>query len=183
LTVHTSANAGPGRFGLPRYINASRMTLQPALAAVNGTLYLAWSNSTSPFFGDPAGNSTILFIRSADGGNTWSSPTQVNPSGDDIHMVLPAIAADNHANGSWDQQIHEPSSHEYSACRCSYLRRDQLRSPRSPFATLLANTTLPPTGPCTPPGATRGARSQSRSMPSIPSPARAIRKKTFSSRR
>jgi hypothetical protein len=65
------------------------MTLQPALAAVNGTLYLAWSNSTSPFFGDPAGNSTILFIRSADGGNTWSCPTQVNPSGDDIHMCYP----------------------------------------------------------------------------------------------
>jgi len=99
LTVHTAANAGPGRFGLPRYINASRMTLQPALAAVNGNLFLAWSNSTSPFFGDPAGNSNILFIRSTDGGNTWSSPIQVNPSGDDIHHVLPAIAADNHANG------------------------------------------------------------------------------------
>src|SRR6266699_6261908 len=62
LTIHTTNNAGTGRFGLPRYINASRMTLQPALAAYNGTLYLAWSNSTSLFFGDPAGNSNILFI-------------------------------------------------------------------------------------------------------------------------
>jgi hypothetical protein len=99
LTVHTTADAGPGRFGFPRYINASRMTLQPALAAVNGTLYIAWSNSTSRFFGDPAGNSNILFIRSTDGGNTWSTPMQVNPAGDDTHHVLPAIAADNHAKG------------------------------------------------------------------------------------
>ena len=99
LTIHTAANAGPGLFGLPRYINASRMTLQPALAAYNGTLYLAWSNSTSLFFGDPAGNSNILFVRSGDGGQTWSAPIQVNPSVGDTHHVLPAIAFDNYPYG------------------------------------------------------------------------------------
>ena len=99
LTIHTTNNAGTGRFGLPRYINASRMTLQPALAAYNGTLYLAWSNSTSLFFGDPAGNSNILFIRSDDGGQSWTAPLQVNPSNTDIQHVLPAIAFDNYPNG------------------------------------------------------------------------------------
>ena len=98
LTIHGSANPGPGRFGFPRYVNASRMTLQPALAARNGTLYLAWSNSTSAFFGDPAGHSNILFMRSADGGATWSAPTQVNPSAGDKHHVLPALAIENNPN-------------------------------------------------------------------------------------
>jgi hypothetical protein len=98
LTIHDGANPGPGLFGLPRYINASRMTLQPALAARNGTLYLAWSNSTSPFYGVGSG-SNILFVRSTDGGNTWSAPIQVNPSmaGDKQH-VLPALAIDNDPN-------------------------------------------------------------------------------------
>jgi hypothetical protein len=74
------------------------MTLQPALAARNGTLYLAWSNSTSPFYGLGSG-SNILFVRSTNGGNTWSAPIQVNPSmaGDKQH-VLPALAIDNDPN-------------------------------------------------------------------------------------
>jgi hypothetical protein len=99
LTVHGSANAGPGRFGLPRYINASRMTLQPALAARNGVVYLAWSNSTSLFFGDPNGNSNVLFMRSHDGGQTWTGPTMVNPSvSGDRHHVLPSLAIDHDPN-------------------------------------------------------------------------------------
>ena len=114
LTVHTALNAGPGVFGLPRYIEASRMTLQPALAARNGTLYMAWSNSTSPFFGDPSGNSNVLFMRSNDGGKSWTAPSMVNPVTTDIHHVLPSLAIDNdpndvhisyytqHSNGSID---------------------------------------------------------------------------------
>jgi hypothetical protein len=58
LTIHGTANAGPGRFGLPRYINASRMVTQPAFAARNSVLYLAWSNSTSPFFGVAANSAS-----------------------------------------------------------------------------------------------------------------------------
>jgi hypothetical protein len=99
LTVHDGVNAGPGRFGLPRYINASRMTLQPALAARNGVVYLAWSNSTSPFFGDPAGGSNVLFMSSNDGGNTWTGPIVVNPPGTtDKHHVLPSLAIDQDPN-------------------------------------------------------------------------------------
>jgi hypothetical protein len=99
LTVHDAANAGSGLFGLPRYINASRMTLQPALAARNGVLYLAWSNSTSPFFGDPAGESNVLFMRSDDGGKAWTAPIIVNPPGTtDTHHVLPSLAIDNNPN-------------------------------------------------------------------------------------
>jgi hypothetical protein len=98
LTIHGTTNAGPGITGLPRYINASRMTLQPALAARNGTLYLAWSNSTSPFFGDPAGNSNILFVRSTDGGQSWSAPIAVNPLLSDKHHVLPSLAIDENPN-------------------------------------------------------------------------------------
>ena len=114
LTVHTSANAGPGRLGLPRYINASRMTLQPALAARNGVLYLAWSNSTSLSFG-AAANSNIWFMRSSDGGKTWSVPILVNPAvATDTQHVLPALAIDvdpndvhisyytQHSNGTID---------------------------------------------------------------------------------
>jgi hypothetical protein len=99
LTIHGTATGGPSLTGLPRYINASRMILQPALAARNGTLFLAWSNSTSPFFGDPAGNSNILFMRSNDGGQTWSAPIQVNPSVGDKQHVLPSLAIDNDPNG------------------------------------------------------------------------------------
>jgi hypothetical protein len=98
LTIHTALNAGPGKFGLPRYIEASRMTLQPAIAARNGTLYLAWSNSTSPFFGDPNGNSNILFVRSNDGGKTWTAPLIVNPLLADKHHVLPSLAIDDNPN-------------------------------------------------------------------------------------
>jgi len=98
LTIHGTANPGPGWFGLPRYINASRMTLQPATAARNGVIYMAWNNSTSPFFGDPAGKTNVLFIRSDDGGHTWTSPIAVTALGTDKHQVLPSLAIDNDPN-------------------------------------------------------------------------------------
>jgi hypothetical protein len=98
LTVHGTANAGPGAFGVPRYINASRMTLQPAAAARNGVVYLAWSNSASNVFGSPAG-SNVWFIRSNDGGQTWFGPGQVNPAvGTDLHHVLPSLTIDQDPN-------------------------------------------------------------------------------------
>lgn len=99
LTIHTAANPGPGIFGLGRFTNASRMTVQPALAARNGVLYLAWNNSTSLSFGAPA-PSNVLFMRSDDGGNTWSGPIIVNPSGTtDTQHVLPSLAIDKDPNG------------------------------------------------------------------------------------
>lgn len=122
LTVHGPAHAGPGRFGIPRYINASQMTAQPALAARNGTLYMAWSSSTNPQFG--AGTrSNILFMRSDDGGTTWSMPITVNPVlAVDSQHVLPALAIDTdpndvhvmyytqHSNGSLD--VDMANSHD-----------------------------------------------------------------------
>src|SRR5262245_40166586 len=66
LTIHGTQNTGPGITHLPRYVHASRMTLQPAAAVRNGVVSLAWSNSTSPFFGDPAAGSNVLFVRSDD---------------------------------------------------------------------------------------------------------------------
>jgi hypothetical protein len=99
LTIHTPTNPGPGRFGFPRYVNASRMTLQPAAAVRNGTVYLAWSNSTSLVLGDPAAGSNVLFVRSSDGGNTWSVPIMVNPpTPGDKHHVLPSLAIEEGAN-------------------------------------------------------------------------------------
>jgi hypothetical protein len=94
LSIHAGPNIG-GRFGLRSFVNASRLTIQPAFAARNGVLYLAWSNSTSPIFGDPNGRSNILFIRSDNGGLTWSIPIQVNPVvASDVHHVLPSLAID-----------------------------------------------------------------------------------------
>lgn len=126
LTVHDAVRASPGITGLPRFVNASRMTLQPAIAARNGKLYLAWANSTSLIFGDPNGQSNILFMTSDDGGNTWTNPIEVNPRvSTDTHHVLPALAIDQdpnsvhityytqHANGTIDLDM--ANSHDQGA--------------------------------------------------------------------
>lgn len=98
LAIHAGAPTA-GRFGLRSFVHATRLTIQPAFAARNGVLYMAWSNSTSLVFGDPNGGSNILFVRSTDGGHSWSAPAQVNPtvSGDN-HHVLPALAIDEDGN-------------------------------------------------------------------------------------
>ena len=107
LTIHGTQSPGPGLFGLPRYVNASRMTLQPAAAARNGVVYLAWNNSASMVLGGSAG-SNVLFIRSDDGGQTWTAPIQVNPTvSTDKHHVLPSLAIDRNGIGvhvSWYTQ-------------------------------------------------------------------------------
>lgn len=122
LAIH----AGPalaGRFGLRQFVQASRLVTQPAFAARNGVLYLAWSQSTSPFFGDPNSGSNVLFVRSDDGGKSWTSPIQVNPSSvSDVHHVLPSLTIGasptsvhvayytQHADGSVDVDLS--SSHD-----------------------------------------------------------------------
>jgi hypothetical protein len=90
----------PGRQGrrMFRFVNRL-LPFQPAFAARNGVLYLAWSNSTSSVFGDPNGKSNVLFIRSDDGGASWTAPIQVNPpGGTDIHHVVPSLALDTDPN-------------------------------------------------------------------------------------
>jgi hypothetical protein len=57
---------------------------------------MAWSQSDSAVFGDPNSHSNIMFIRSSDGGQTWTTPIQVNPtSSNDVQHVLPSLAIDN----------------------------------------------------------------------------------------
>ena len=126
LTIHGSLNAGPGRFGFPRYVNASRILSQPAIAARNGKLYLAWSNSTSTVYGSQTSHSNVLFVSSTDGGKTWTAPTIVNPLvSADIHYVMPSLAIDQdpndvhityytqHSNGSVDLDM--ANSHDGGA--------------------------------------------------------------------
>ena len=59
LTIHGSASV-PGRSGLTAYRDATRLTAQPAFAARNGILYMAWNTSDSPFFGQPGSHSNII---------------------------------------------------------------------------------------------------------------------------
>lgn len=101
LTIHSGPDIGGGRFGLRRFVNAARLVTQPAFVARNGVLYLAWSASTSPIFGDPTAQSNVLFIRSDDGGMTWTSQVQVNPPvATNVQHVLPAldISREDHEN-------------------------------------------------------------------------------------
>ena len=94
LAIHAGTSSS-GRFGLRSFVQATRLTVQPTFAARNGVLYLAWSNSTSLVFGDPTSGSNILFVRSEDGGTSWSTPVQVNPTATgDVHHVLPSLALD-----------------------------------------------------------------------------------------
>jgi hypothetical protein len=104
LTIHSGSNIGGSLTGLPRYISATRLITQPAFAASNGVLYMAWSNSTSPFFGDPQGHSNIMLVRSDNGGKTWTHPNQVNPHvAADIHHVEPALTLTKQSD-SGDQE-------------------------------------------------------------------------------
>jgi hypothetical protein len=93
LVLHDGPDIGGSYTGLPRYVNATRLLVQPSIAVRRGQIFLAWNASDSPFFGDPNGHSNILFIRSDDGGATWSTPIRVNPPGDP-HHVLPSLALD-----------------------------------------------------------------------------------------
>ena len=91
LVISSSPDIG-GRFGLPRFVNASRIFSQPAIAASNGIVYLAYSASASPVSGDPSGHSNVLLIRSTDGGATWTAPIQVNRDvATDINHVEPSL--------------------------------------------------------------------------------------------
>lgn len=109
---------GGGRFGFSRFVQSTRLAVQPSLVVSNDNLFLAYHSSDSPFFGDPASGSNIFLIASHDGGQTWSQPRQVNPNvANDIRHVHPAIALGEggeqvdisyytqHANGSVDLDL------------------------------------------------------------------------------
>jgi hypothetical protein len=92
LTLH-QGTATPGPYG-PRWVQATRITTQPAAAAVNGRLFIAVNSSTSPTYGAGTG-SEIRLLYSPDGGTTWNRPVTVAPSTSTAPQhVLPAIMVD-----------------------------------------------------------------------------------------
>lgn len=151
LCIHAGPNLG-GRFGLPQYARVSRLVVQPALAARGGVVYLAWSNSTSLVFGAPTSGAEILFIRSDDGGQTWSTPVIANPAiaGDNRH-VLPALAIGQnsndvytayytqHANGTVDVDLARSSDGGLT-----FAPQENIRVTSQPTALAPTNVRLPP---------------------------------------
>jgi hypothetical protein len=93
LAITQGNDIGGGRFGTSRFIQSTRLVVQPSLAVSHGNVFLAYNSSDSPFFGDPASGSNILLVASHNGGKTWSRPRQVNPDvANNIRHVHPAIA-------------------------------------------------------------------------------------------
>ena len=80
LAIVQGNNIGGGQFGLPRFVQSSRLTIQPALAVENGNVSVAYNASDSPFFGDPSSGSNIFLLRSTDGGQNWTGPRRSTPS-------------------------------------------------------------------------------------------------------
>ena len=75
--LHSGPNLGGGRFGLPRFRNATRLISQPSFAATGGNLFIAYNASNSPTFGDPNSTSDIRLLVSPDAGASWSSPITI----------------------------------------------------------------------------------------------------------
>ncbi len=92
LALHAGDDIGGSRTGLPRYVNASRLFLRPTLAVSKGVIHLAWSQATSGVFGDPDSGADILYIRSDNDGESWTSPLVVNQHSDPAERsVMPEI--------------------------------------------------------------------------------------------
>jgi hypothetical protein len=81
---------GGGRFGLPRFAQATRLITQPHAAAVRDTFAFVVNSSTSPFLGVGTG-SEINAVISRDGGITWTTTTVAASSLADPQHVHPAI--------------------------------------------------------------------------------------------
>jgi hypothetical protein len=97
LTIHQGP-ATVGRFGLPRFVQATRTIDQPAAAAANGRLFIAIGSSTSPTFGAGTG-SDIRLLYSPDGGATWTAPiTVAASSASEPQHFHPAITVDPAGN-------------------------------------------------------------------------------------
>jgi hypothetical protein len=155
LTIHSGPDIGGGRFGLARYVNASRINTAPTFAARDGVMYLAYSTSTSPFVGIPGSNSIVVLLKITDSGATWAS-VQVNPdSPTDTQHVLPSLAIDNdpndvhivyytqHSDGTVDLDI--ANSHDRGD---SFPADRNIRITGTPF--MLAPTNIPVPTPTRP---------------------------------
>src|ERR1700687_1324230 len=94
--LHQGVDVGGGRFGLARYVHATRLVTQPAAAASNGHLLIVFQSSTSPFLGDPTAGSEIKLLFSRDGGHSWApSVTVAGSTTAEPQHVHPAIALDD----------------------------------------------------------------------------------------
>ncbi|HXN52271.1 MAG TPA: sialidase family protein [Candidatus Acidoferrum sp.] len=74
------ADQGGGRFGLPRFKQATRLISQPHAAAGHGVFAFVLNSSTSPFLGDPTAGSEIRLVLSTNGGQTFATPFGVAAS-------------------------------------------------------------------------------------------------------
>jgi hypothetical protein len=100
LVLHTGADLGGGRFGLPKFRNATRLITQPSTTVADGKVFIALNASTSPNVGDPASTSQILLLFSPDGGATWQGPfTVARATAAQPQHVHPAVSV----NGSGSQ--------------------------------------------------------------------------------
>jgi hypothetical protein len=87
------ADQGGGRFGLPRYKQATRLITQPHAVAANGVFAFVVNSSTSASFGDPNAGSEIRLVVSANGGKSFRDPVTIARSNAaDPHHVHPAIS-------------------------------------------------------------------------------------------
>lgn len=155
--IHTGPDIG-GRFGiLPSYVQASRLIVQPALAARDGVVYLAWSASTSETFGDPESGANIFFMRSDDGGQTWTDPVQVNPTiGDNKRHVLPALTIGENPNDVYIAYYTQHADGTVDVDLASSHNRGATFPERRVRRISNESTTLPPTNtPLSPPDGPR----------------------------
>src|SRR5712692_2687849 len=94
LILHSGANIGGGRFGLPRFVHATRLVTQPSSAAHDGRLFIAINSSTSPVSGDPAAKSEIHMLFSPDGGQSFQVSVVAAATAADPQHVHPALSID-----------------------------------------------------------------------------------------
>jgi hypothetical protein len=95
LALHAGPATIGGLFGLPRWVQTTRIITQPAAAAANGRLFIALNSSTNPTFGAGTG-SAIRVLYSPNGGTSWAAPVTVAPStSSDVQHIHPALTLDS----------------------------------------------------------------------------------------
>ena len=98
-TLHTAADQGGGRFGLPVFSHATRLITQPSTVVQDRRVYIAYNASTSPSFGDPNSRSEIRLLSSLDGGTTWRAPiTIAGATAPEPQHVHPAVSINEDGN-------------------------------------------------------------------------------------
>jgi hypothetical protein len=99
-------------YGLPRFVHCARTWEQPATAAQNGRVVIAFNNSIADVATDPSSPSEIIALYSKDAGRTWFPPFVVAPAtAADPQHFNPAVALAPNGNtlyvGYYVQQSDE----------------------------------------------------------------------------